>query len=1055
MRRWSVGASAVAATVLLAACQGSPQLSSPKTDLARFDRCDGLRDDATVAGALNISLDRLIALRKARALSNDDLCVIPERQLSRAQRRVDVPKPDRPGEWARQRGQELADDTGTVPAGGLLRALDQRQQHIQAAAARYAGLTRPSIAGLDSTRWTSVGPSNIPGRTRAITIHPSDGNRIWVGTVSGGIWYTTDGGSNWRALNDFMANLAVTSIVIDPTNSSLMYAATGEGFFNADAIPGGGVFKSTDGGATWIRLSATDPGSDSNWRYVNRLAAHPSTTGILLAANRSAGVYRSTDGGTTWSRVLSTSGSNPYAYFVAFDPNNGSNAIAGLGDGKVAYSTDAGANWSTTTIASTGGSFSGRVELAYAKATSGTVYASVQDSSSGSIYRSTNGGASWSLRSSPGHLGSQGWYDNTIWVDPADSNNVVTGGIDLYRSTDAGANFTKISTWFLWPSSPHADQHTVVHHPSYDGSSNRIVFVGNDGGVWKSTDILSATSSASSNTWSSVSTGIRSTQFYGGASSADGTKIIGGTQDNGSLVTNNSSATWSTTFGGDGGFAAIDQTDSNYVYGEYVYASIHRSTDGGASANFACTGIDDNADYCSGSTTAANFISPFILDPNSQSRMLVGANRLWVSDNVKASTPSWTSKKAAISSSNYISAIAVATGNSDRIWVGHNGGQVYYTTNGTATSPTWTAVSIGPARKVLRIYIDPSDSNIVYVGFAGLTSSNLWKTTNGGTSWTDISSGLPQAPVRGIVRHPSNASWLYVGTEVGIYTSETGGSSWATSNDGPATVSIDELFFAGTTTTLVAVTHGRGIWTASVSTSNTGTTSPQSGWWWNSSESGRGFSLETSGNNIFFAGYMYSPDGKPVWYISSGARQSNSVYQGTMLQYSGGQTLSGAYQAPTSLGSVGNVTLSFDSTTAGRLAFAGGTISIARYEFSTGGVAAGPASGMPQTGWWWSSSESGRGYFIEVQNSTMFFAAYMYDSTGQAAWYISTGSMTSTSLYQGSLLEYRNGQVLGGAYQAASLHANQGTITIQFSSQTAGTLTLPNGSQVAITRFTF
>src|SRR5205085_11876681 len=134
------------------------------------------------------------------------------------------------------------------------------------------------------------------------------------------------------------------------------------------------------------------------------------------------------------------------------------------------------------------------------------------------------------------------------------------------------------------------------------------------------------------------------------------------------------------------------------------------------------------------------------------------------------------------------------------------------------------------------------------------------------------------------------------------------------------------------------------------------------------------------------------------------------------------------------------VTMSFDTATSGRLAWPGGTISITRYDIVSGGVAAGPASGMPQTGWWWNSSESGRGYFFEVQGSTMFMSTYMYDSRGQATWYISSGAMSSTALYQGTLQEYRGGQPLGGAYSAPSVYTSQGTVTIQFTSQTTATM---------------
>ncbi|MSP49806.1 MAG: hypothetical protein EXQ95_10845 [Alphaproteobacteria bacterium] len=1026
---------ALLVAMLLSACQ-------VPTSETVADRCDGTRDDEQVALAIKQSPERLRRLRAERSLTNELVCTMPAPLLSRAIHRVDQPKPGSPGEWAKWRAMGQRDDTGEVRPNGLAEAMAQRQAIIEQTRARNGGLVRP-LAGLDSTRWSSLGPANIPGRVRAVVVHPSDGNRIWVGAVSGGIWYTADGGSSWRPLNDFQSNLAIASLVIDPSNTNVLYAGTGEGFFNVDAVRGAGIFRSTDGGQTWIQLSATNPANDSNWYYVNRIAVNPSNSSLILAATN-GGVYRTADGGTSWTQITSTR-----TLDVKWDPVTTTRAIAGRTDGQVAVSTDSGANFTAVTVVSGGA----RVEIAFAPSSSGTVYASVQIGT-GRVYRSTDGGSSWTLRSSPEHLGTQGWYDNTIWVSPVDASFVVVGGIDLHRSTDAGASFTSISTWSLWPNSPHADHHVIVNHPSFNGSSNLTVFVGNDGGVWKSTNIATATGSSSSNTWSSISTGIVTTQFYGGAASATGAKITGGTQDNGSLSTTGST-TWTTFFGGDGGYAAVDQTDANYVYGEYIYAAVHRSSDGGVNSDgYICTGISEGGSSCGG-TSEANFIAPYILDPNSQARMLVGAASLWITNNAKATAPSWRAAKSPSSTSaNYISAIAVASGNSDLIWVGHNEGEVFKTTNGTATTPTWTAVTIGPARKVMRILIDPSDSNTVYVSFGGYSSGNIRKTTNGGTSWTDISTGLPQAPIRGVARHPTNANWLYVGTEVGIFSSEDGGTTWSTTNDGPGAVSVDEVFFVGTTTTLMAATHGRGMFQASLASASA-TATPETGWWWNSAESGRGFSIEVSGGNLFMAGYLYSTNGKPIWYISQGARASNGVYQGSLLEFSSGQTLAGSYQAASNRGTVGTVTLSFDTTTAGRLTWAGGTIPIARYDIVTGGVTSGAAAGMPQKGWWWSSAESGRGYFLEVQGSTLFLAAYMYDSTGQAVWYISLGAMTSTSLYTGTLTEFRGGQTLGGAYNATTSSSSVGAITLQFSSQTAATLTLPNGQQVALTRYTF
>ncbi len=233
----------------------------------------------------------------------------------------------------------------------------------------------------------------------------------------------------------------------------------------------------------------------------------------------------------------------------------------------------------------------------------------------------------------------------------------------------------------------------------------------------------------------------------------------------------------------------------------------------------------------------------------------------------------------------------------------------------------------------------------------------------------------------------------------------------------------------------------------------TATITPATGWWWNASEAGRGFSIEVSGDNLFMGGFLYAGDGSCIWYVASGER-GGSIFFNSLQQFGSGQTLSGSYRAPSFVGSVGNVTLNFTSTTTGTMVWPGGTVAIERFPIDGQAVVA-AATGMPTTGWWWNASESGSGYFLEVQGQNLFMAAYMYADSNQAAWYTASGAMVSTSLYQGSLVEYGNGQTLTGTYQAPSLAANRGTISISFASTTAATLTLPSGRTVALTRYTF
>jgi photosystem II stability/assembly factor-like uncharacterized protein len=737
--------------------------------------------DAEVAALRGISVETVKLLHTQRGMLNSEICGLSEAKLKRAINKAHHPKPDHPGEAVAFRNLQLQDEKGFIPADGFINA----KKHIDLMAS-FAPLT----GGIDRNSWEWIGPGNIGGRIRAIVIHPTNPNKMWIGSVSGGIWETTDGGASWLPVWDFMPNLAISTMVMDPTNSNVMYAGTGEGFFNVDAIQGAGVFKSTDGGTSWSQLTST---ANSSWYYVNRLAMSPN--GATLLAATSSGIWRSTDGGSTWSRRATTR-----TLDVDFHPTDSSRAVAsGSYGNNVYYSTDGGVTWSTATgLPSLG--WLNRVELAYAPNAPTTVYASINQNS-GEIWKSTNGGASYTrVNTGDSFLGSQGWYDNIIWIDPTNANTVIVGGIDLWRSTDGGTTLTKISRWQNSPISAHADHHAIVAHPNFNGSSNKTVFFGNDGGIYKADDVYTV---AGTSGWQELNNNLGITQFYGAAGNVSSGVIVGGTQDNGTLRYSGGTETWTEMFGGDGGFCAADPSEPNYFYGEYTNLQIHRSTNGGDSSSYIYTGIAD-----AGSN--ANFIAPFILDPNNPNTLLAGGASLWRSTNVKASTPSWTAIKSSVGSN--ISAIAVAKGDSNTIWVGHNNGNVYKSTNGGAN---WTQVDTGlPDRYVMRITIDANNHNIVYVTFGGFSSDNVWRSANAGLTWTDITgsggTGLPDAPVRSLVIHPTNPAWLYVATEVGIFVSEDTGATWHLPHDGPATVSVDELFWMGGTT-LVAASHGRGL----------------------------------------------------------------------------------------------------------------------------------------------------------------------------------------------------------------------------------------------------
>lgn len=703
-------------------------------------------------------------------------------------------------EGLRFRRLSLQDAQGVIDPNGLRKA----RQHIEAMKTVQAERSlkrqgRIEEAAVAPDSWTWLGPGNIGGRIRSISIHPANANDILVGSVSGGIWRTFNGGAAWFPVNDFMANLAVSTLVRHPTNANLLYAGTGEGVGNVDAIQGAGVFRSDDGGVTWNQLAATN---NPNFNFVNRLAISPLGTTLLAATN--TGIWRSTNGGTNWTPV--TFGQ---ALDLDFDPLNANRVLVGE-LGRARLSRDAGQTWEATTFnppIMNGGTAAtdGRVELAYG-GNSLVLYA-VVNQAQGRVYRSFDGGQSFFLTSTPGHLGVQGWYNNALWVNPFDENSVVIGGIQLARSTDGGASFVPISDG---SDSAHADHHAIVAHPGFNNGANRTVFFGNDGGIYRAGDVTSVTSDSG---WTELNNNLGITQFYGAAGNQATGTIIGGTQDNGTLRFTGGTENWTSTAGADGGFCAADPSNASFFYGERQNLAVFRSSDFGVSSTQIISGLSDAP---AGQT---NFIAPLVLDRSEPTRLLAGGWSLWRTNDARGAA-TWNSIKAPTGGNSPISAIAISPNNSDFIVVGHNNGDIYLTFNGTAAAPTWSPITTAAFlnKFVTRLVIDTTRGpNWIYATFGGFSADNVYVSKNFGVSWTDMTgtgfTALPDVPVRSLVIHPVNNNLLYVGTEVGIFTSDDAGASWDLPHGGPANVSVDELFWLGGD--LVAATHGRGLFRAS------------------------------------------------------------------------------------------------------------------------------------------------------------------------------------------------------------------------------------------------
>jgi photosystem II stability/assembly factor-like uncharacterized protein len=729
-------------------------------------------------------------------------------------KRVQAPKPapkpaEREDEGRMEQGREewlrltLGDENGYIPPDALSRNIAaQPKLHPRSL------LSVSAVAGLPSSiaGWTNMtGYIHPVGRINDLLIHPTSTNTMWAGTDGGGIWKTTDGGTTWTAANDFLASLSISSFAMRPGDPSTIYAATGP-FQSHTFLPGVGIYKSTDGGNNWSLLANTSPTVNSDFQAVNQLAIHPTNSNIVLAATR-FGAYITTDGGGVWTKIA---GTTTQVNGVAIHPANGNLRVLAMHDGTVKVATD-GSTYNPYTISAGSNSYT-RIALAPSDPT--VMYALNLNGGTTTLYRSATTGATWSPVVTP--TGNQSFfagylfYTGGLWVDPTNANHIV---VDEYWAASTPDASLPTPVWNLLAEG-WVDFHGVVGHPGFNGTSNKIVFFFDDGGLYKFNDVDTVATYGNA-TYLSPN-GIIDTEVYSLA--GRGGTMIFGAQDVASRFYQPTDPTpkwkFATGLGGhDGGTTAADPLDSQTVYGSTQYLGIHRSKNGGANTGFICQGITDIS--CGNYSGSAGFIAPFVLDPGNHERMWAGALQLWRSNNVySGAPPTWAPIHGVGSTA---SAIAVDPSNSDNVWVAYSNGSVYKSSNATNASPTFTQVTTVPAGFKNRIYIDRTNSLRVFIGLSGFIPNRLYMTPDGGTTWNPASTGLPNAPVFAIQQHPTNASFVYVGNAFGLYASSDGGAHWDTSNQGPAIVQIRDIaWYTDSPAVMLLGTMGRGVWRATI-----------------------------------------------------------------------------------------------------------------------------------------------------------------------------------------------------------------------------------------------
>jgi photosystem II stability/assembly factor-like uncharacterized protein len=698
--------------------------------------------------------------------------------------------------------------------------------HARSQALIHARMLRARLVaftGLDAEgTWELRGPINVGGRVTDVIGDPANASKFYVGAASGGVWKTLDGGATFTPIFDGQGSQSTGALAIDPSDSNVLYVATGEANPGGGSVtyPGDGVWKTTNGGATWQHL-----GLDQTVA-IGRIVVDPKTpsnvfvaaTGNLFSRNVDRGVFRSQDGGLTWTKVLFVS-DIAGGVDLAIDPVDPRRVFAATwerirspkeriygGPGSGLWrSTDGGTTWTRLAgglPAST--AEPGRIGVAISPSSPNTVYTVFYrkaDSSLDGVFRSTDGGTTWTrqtVTNLTSIIGAQGFWSGRIFVHPTNPQEVWVDGVGLARSTNGGASFSSVAGL-------HADHHAQWFFPGNPAT----ILKGTDGGLYRSTN--------GGTSWTHFNN-LPISQFYTvEAHPAEPFKVYGGLQDNGvKRTTTGGLADWSNVIGGDGFEVHVDPRSTQVIYAESQFGALRRSTDGGASFASATSGLSGRLGWK----------TPLAVDPASTgtgltSTVYLGSHLLFRSTN---SAGSWTAISGDLTNGNQgvggvvfgtITTVAVAPSNRNTIYIGTDDSNLWVTRNGGSSYTRLDATL--PDLWVTRVAVDPANDAIAYATFSGFRVdqplAHVFRTTDFGTTWTNISSDLPDAPVNEIAIDPSQSSTLYVGTDVGVFVSHDTGGTWAPLGVGlpDGVVVTDMKIIAGPPPTLLAATYGRSI----------------------------------------------------------------------------------------------------------------------------------------------------------------------------------------------------------------------------------------------------
>ena len=639
-------------------------------------------------------------------------------------------------------------------------------------------------------QWRPLGPWTIPngqtygssrvnvsGRLSAIAIDPRNPQHVLIGAANGGVWESFDRGASWSPRTDYAATLTVGAVVFDPLNSAIVYCGTGEG--NFWSFLGAGILRSTNGGTTWgTHCTAPFVGQG----FYDLVISRGNTQHLL--AGTTGGLYTSTNGGTGWTLRRSQR-----TWSISMAPAGSATAeiLAACADGLF-RSTDGGTTWTPVALPGAPGSFT---RLAVAIATSNPAVAYAWGASGASAFLWRRSGGTWTaVAAPPGVNIGQAWYDWFLAVAPDRDTQIYCGAIEVHRGDLSGTTWTwrNLTNKGSSGDSIHPDQHVIAFEPGQP----ETIYVGNDGGLYRSPDRGIA--------WTHCNNGLEITEFEYLAHNLGSSRwLIGGTQDNGTQRWTGS-AVWDHVADGDGGDCAVNRTNPNTVFHTYYGMSPERSTTGGnfGSWTYLPPPLPAGEDSL--------FYPPYECSSGGGDTVAIGGDALYVSRNNMTTWTRLTFPVASRASAMYIP-------NANTVYVGATNGRIFRT---TWTGAAWGAlIELTTPRTgavVSDIHVDPNNANLIWVTYRTIGGGRVYRSDNGGTAWTDRTAGLPNLPINAVEVDNANGNRAWVAADLGVFQTLDGGGTWSDFSASLPNAYIGDLVFHHHARVLRAGTRNRGVW---------------------------------------------------------------------------------------------------------------------------------------------------------------------------------------------------------------------------------------------------